>query len=73
MTVTLQVKYLIHTRNNIFIYVFQNLNLPIIPAEFQEQCFQKGFTEAIKEYLCIGFSNQIEDGNFKTILQKKIQ
>lgn len=41
MTVTLEFKYLIHTRNNIFIYMFQNLNVPIIQAEFQEQCFQQ--------------------------------
>lgn len=60
MNITLQVKYLTHRRNNIFIYMFQSLHLLIVLAEFQEQFFQERIHKSykrtfIKEHLCVGF------------------
>lgn len=42
LSVTLLVKYLIHRKIDIMNDVFQNLHLPTIPEEFQDQCSQQG-------------------------------
>lgn len=42
------IKYLTRRINNIFIYMFQNLHLPIILAAFQEQCFQERIHRSYK-------------------------
>lgn len=48
MNITLPVKYPTHRRNSIFIYMFQNLHLLIVLAEFQERFFQERIHKSYK-------------------------